>query len=131
MRYRGEELQLQGDEEVVLFKGPGVFPRVARRFAALLMTLVVPGQPPLICGHVLQLYVQGVEVQCRLSRIVSVVGSTSKAPKSLPGGRSGVVHLEVQGSVLLEAFAACRALGRFALRSKGFTVAVGTVEDVL
>ncbi|RYG63198.1 hypothetical protein EON64_16410 [archaeon] len=116
---------------MVLFKGPGPLPQVATKFSALLMTLLVAGQSPLICGHVLQLYVQGVEVQCRLSRIVSVAGSTSKAPKSLPGGRSGVVHLEVQGSVLLEPFAACRALGRFALRSKGFTVAVGTVEEIL
>jgi len=41
-----------------------------------------------------------------------------------------VVSLTVDSSILLEPFKDCRALGRFALRSKGKTIAVGTCEKV-
>ncbi len=54
-----------------------------------------------------------------------------KRPKCIPGGAQAVVSISVvDDSILLEPFRDCRALGRFALRSKGKTIAVGVCEKV-
>jgi translation elongation factor EF-1alpha len=51
-------------------------------------------------------------------------------PKCIPGGRCAKVKIEVTQSVCIEPFKICDALGRFALRSKGKTCAVGICEKV-
>jgi translation elongation factor EF-1alpha len=51
-------------------------------------------------------------------------------PKCIPGGRCAKVKIEVTESVCIEPFKICDALGRFALRSKGNTCAVGICEKV-
>ena len=51
-------------------------------------------------------------------------------PKCIPGGRCSKVKIEVTQSICIEPFKICDALGRFALRSKGKTCAVGICEKV-
>ena len=51
-------------------------------------------------------------------------------PKCIPGGRCSKVKIEVTQSICIEPFKICDALGRFALRSKGKTCAVGVCEKV-
>ena len=60
------------------------------------------------------------------------VGSKNRTenPKCIPGGRCAKVKIEVTQSVCIEPFKICDALGRFALRSKGKTCAVGICEKV-
>ena len=51
-------------------------------------------------------------------------------PRCIPGGRCSKVKIEVSQSICIEPFKICDALGRFALRSKGKTCAVGICEKV-
>ena len=51
-------------------------------------------------------------------------------PKCIPGGRCAKVKIEVTHSICIEPFKICDALGRFALRTKGKTCAVGIIEKV-
>jgi translation elongation factor EF-1alpha len=51
-------------------------------------------------------------------------------PKCIPGGRCAKVKIEMYESVCIEPFKICDSLGRFALRSKGKTCAVGICEKV-
>jgi translation elongation factor EF-1alpha len=62
----------------------------------------------------------------------SVSGTKNRMenPKCIPGGRCAKVKIEVTESVCIEPFKICDALGRFALRSKGSTCAVGICEKV-
>lgn len=53
-----------------------------------------------------------------------------KRPKCIPGGVQAVVSVTVDAPILLEPFKNCRALGRFALRSKGKTIAVGVCDKI-
>lgn len=53
-----------------------------------------------------------------------------KRPKCVPGDRSACVKIEVSSLISIETFHDCRALGRFALRSRGRTCAVGICDSV-
>jgi hypothetical protein len=64
--------------------------------------------------------------QCFLILAVGVM----KKPKCVPGDRSASIKLEVRAPISIETFHDCRALGRFALRSKGRTCAVGICDSV-
>ena len=57
-------------------------------------------------------------------------GEKILTPKCIPGGRCAKVKIVVNHSVCIEPFKICDALGRFALRSKGRTCAVGICEKV-
>ena len=51
-------------------------------------------------------------------------------PKCIPGNRTAKVKIEVNVRICIEPFKLCNALGRFALRAKGKTCAVGICEKV-
>lgn len=123
---RSGPFELEGDEELVLFKGPGM-PAMVSKFNASILTLSTLAMP-IIPGSSFQIYLKGVEMQCIITVLHSVAGSTSKRPKCVAGGKNALVTVEVAGQVLVDPFTVCRALGRFALRSKGCTVAVGIIE---
>ena len=53
-----------------------------------------------------------------------------KKPKCVPGDRSASVKVEVSTPISMETFINCKALGRFALRSKGKTCAVGICDSI-
>lgn len=114
--------------EMVLFKGPPL-PKVCTQFRASLLT-TSSLSIPIIPGSVLELYLKGVELQCKIGTLHSVAGTAAgKRPKIVPPAKSAVVSIKLSAPAgLIEPFAVCRALGRFALRSKGSTVAVGVCE---
>lgn len=67
-------------------------------------------------------------MQCVVAQIESVAGG-SKKPKCVPCGKNAIVTISVEHSTVVEPFNTCRALGRFALRFRGSTIAVGSCED--
>lgn len=98
---------------------------------ATILTLS-PLVPPIIPGSSFELYLHGEEMQCHIRKLLSVTSRTGTKtnPKCIPGDRSASVLIEVAGDVCLEEFTECRSLGRFALRSKGKTYAVGICDKV-
>jgi len=133
----GEEMSLI--EGMVLCKGPPLVSKVSA-FRATILTMVVPGAPPLIPGASFELYVHGQEVPCIVTKILSTITKNSstgdrslvKKPKCVSGGKNAKVEIcIVDRPVCLEVFRECRGLGRFALRSQGKTQAVGVVERLL
>jgi translation elongation factor EF-1alpha len=51
-----------------------------------------------------------------------------KKPKCVPAAAHAVVTITLDTPILIESVNDCRALGRFALRAQGKTVAVGVCE---
>jgi hypothetical protein len=58
--HRNGNLELEGDEELMLFKGP-VLPQVTQNFTANILTLSTLAMP-IIPGSSFELYLKGVEV---------------------------------------------------------------------
>lgn len=50
-------------------------------------------------------------------------------PRCVPTGSTAHIRITCQRSICIETYGDCRALGRFVLRQKGATVAVGLVLD--
>ena len=82
---------------------------------------------------------QYLQAQCTVTKLHSIFHSpnsdtsneipiATKKPKCVPGGMHALVTISVEFPVLIECFEACKSLGRFALRAKGKTVAVGICE---
>lgn len=67
-------------------------------------------------------------MQCIISHIHNIAGTTKK-PKCVPSGKNATVTISIEHSTVVEPFNTCRALGRFALRFTGATIAVGACED--
>lgn len=118
-------------EGLVLYKGPSI-PKCSRVLRCTIITMSNL-QPPIIPGSSFEMYLHGEEVQCYIRRIYNIsTGSSSvEKPKCMPGDRSGEVKIELMNTVCIEEFIQCKALGRFALRSKGRTCAVGICDKVL
>lgn len=126
----GEEMSLC--DGMVLCKGPPLA-RCVRVFKATILTMAEL-LVPIIPGTAFELYLHGEEVCCTIERIyrMSSVGKSEKikSPKCLPGNRSAYVLIRAERDVCIEPFSECRALGRFALRIKGSTAAVGICEKI-
>ncbi len=122
---------------MVLCKGPPLAP-LTWRFLANIFTMAGI-ETPIMPGSVFDLFVHGEELQCKVSQIVSMrvpTGEggvvTKRSPKCIPGSRSAVVVIEtLERKVCVETQKDCKGLGRFALRARGATVAVGVCEEVL
>ena len=54
-----------------------------------------------------------------------------ESPRAVPALAGALVHIRTERTVVLEAFSACKALGRFVLRQRGVTVAAGIITEVL
>lgn len=65
------------------------------------------------------------------SMVVGAESEVVKKPKCIPGSAQAIVSLTLDQPILIESVKECRALGRFALRSRGKTVAVGVCEKIL
>jgi translation elongation factor EF-1alpha len=139
-------------EGMVLCRGPPL-PKLCRRFRATILTMSTLS-PPIIPGSSFELYLHGEEVLCQITKLYRMTvtpssvddhrsGSNShtsrsgpnstntvKLPKCVPGGRCASVRIDVMKRICIEPFKVCGALGRFALRAKGKTCAVGICEKV-
>lgn len=73
------------------------------------------------------------QILCHVRKIYSIsLGSeTVLKPKCIPADRIASVKIELVNPACIEAFTSCKALGRFALRSKGHTCAVGVCDKTL
>ncbi len=89
---------------------------------------------PIIRGSQVLLHMHSLDVPAVISNLISQTdrsdGSLKERPRMLSGGANATVEIKLGKKVCLETFSDCRALGRFALRRGGDTVAIGIVEDL-
>lgn len=141
------ELMLQGVDIArmsigsVLCKGKAAVP-VSRRFGAQITTLPSLGTP-ILRGTQFQLHLQSLEMPVNTTRLIATLhkplseeGVASaeikqERPRCLTGGLLALVELRCQRPMCVERYDESRSLGRFILRQKGETVAVGMVTEIL
>jgi elongation factor 1 alpha-like protein len=153
------ELTLQGVDIArmsigsVLCKGKAAVP-VSRRFVAQITTLPTLGTP-ILKGTQFQMHMQSLEMPVHATRLVATLkkplpegcgggggeggGATvveaenikQAKPRCLMGGVLALVEMRCQRPICLERYEDSRALGRFVLRQKGETVAVGMITEIL
>ena len=90
---------------------------------------------PIIRGAQAILHMHYLDVPCYLSALVHTLkpnGTTvlKERPRVLTAKTQAVVEITLHYPICMEAFADCRALGRFVLRRSGASIAVGRVEQV-
>lgn len=89
---------------------------------------------PIIRGSQVLLHMHSLDVPAVISNLISQTdrsdGSVKERPRMLTGGANATVEIKLGHKVCLETFSQCRALGRFALRRGGDTVAVGIVDSL-
>ena len=119
----GEDMSLA--EGMVLYKGPPIL-RKCRKFRATIQTTSNMATP-MIPGSLLDLYLYGEEIQCFIKKVYTVSHKMKSIdnPKSIPANSSAIVKIKTNGDTYIEAFDVCNSLGRFALRARGVTSAVG------
>lgn len=98
-----------------------------RTFEALLV--------PLVKGTQLILHRGGKEVPVTVGRLLALVNGdgevTKERPRHVTANKTCRLVLRLDDRICLEAYRDCRALGRFALRARGATLAAGIVTEVL
>ncbi|CAI4230195.1 unnamed protein product [Auanema sp. JU1783] len=103
----------------------------ARRFRVRLMALDIT--IPIMKGTKAELYCHSLCEPCTIVKIVSSLNKTTgevlkNKPRCLSRHMHGIVEIETDHDVAIEAYTNCKALGRIALRCKGETIAAGIVE---
>ncbi len=106
----------------------------AQRFTARLVVLDVP--VPILRGAQVTLHAHALRGAATVTALLSLLdprtGAETRArPRCLLPGQSALVEVTPEAPVALEPAAACRALGRIALRDGGRTIAVGVVTTVV
>lgn len=91
---------------------------------------------PIMKGTRADLFAHSLCEPCTIVRLRSVLNKASgevlkRRPRCLTRNSSGIVDIETDRVVSLEAYSECRALGRITLRSDGHTIAAGIVEEVV
>jgi elongation factor 1 alpha-like protein len=73
------------------------------------------------------------QIQCSIHVLHTVknAGGTKQRPKCVPVNSAAVVDIQALTPICIEPFKEFKALGRFALRAKGVTCAVGTCDQIL
>ena len=113
---------------------PNFVPSLATKFIA--RVYILEGlSVPIIPMAQTSLHVQQLDIPCHLSKLLQTLkkdGSVLKdRPRALTSNAQAVVELTLSLPVAMEAFSDCRGLGRFVLRRRGDSVAVGRIEKVL
>jgi elongation factor 1 alpha-like protein len=93
-------------------------------------------QMPLIRGTQMIFHMHHIDVPCHVAVLIRTlkadgITTLKERPRALPKSCTAIVELQLAVPICLEAFADCRALGRFVLRRNGDSVAVGRVEQLL
>jgi len=109
-------------------------PKIQKKIQANIIVME-PLSIPIITGMQMLFHMHSLDIPVIVSKIISKEnkkdGSQIMKPRTLTGGAKAVVELKLSAKVCVETFKECRALGRFALRRGGDTVAVGVVAQVL
>lgn len=132
--------EFEVDMTCLVFAGP-LLPHQTSSFVATIVTMpsLAEQESIILPGSTFELYLKGVELQCKITQLHPPPGSTLRPKLLREGGKTASVTIQVMPQhapgvgqqVIVDSFAVCRALGRFALRARGFTVAVGIVDRVL
>jgi elongation factor 1 alpha-like protein len=119
-----------------LLARPDSRPPLASRCRARLFVLDIT--IPLIRGATTMFHLHQLDIPCHLTSLlqctmISSDGTTVQKdfPRALTKNTSAVVEIQLSVPIAMEAYADCRALGRFVLRRNGESVAVGRIEQVL
>ena len=91
---------------------------------------------PLIRGAQAIFHMHHLDIPCNIAVLVRTLKADGTSvlkerPRALTKSCSAIVELQLAVPVCMEAFADCRALGRFVLRRSGDSIAVGRIEEVL
>jgi len=122
---------------------PSLRPTIQKKLRAQI-AVMDPLSIPIIPGSKVQYHMHSLDIPATITKLISreeknsskINSKDNKAatilkPRILTGGVKAVVELKLDKRVCVEAYSDCRALGRFALRYGGDTIAVGVVEKVL
>jgi elongation factor 1 alpha-like protein len=108
-------------------------PKLRRKMRAKIIVMDRLTVPIIRVSQVL-LHMHSLDFPATISGLISQTnrkdGSLQERPRVLTGGANATVEIKLSEKICLETFADCRALGRFALRQGGDTVAVGIVESL-
>ncbi|CAM9622839.1 unnamed protein product [Chrysoparadoxa australica] len=89
---------------------------------------------PIICGTEFQLHIHSVDVICHCSKLIAVLGPSGeiikRRPRAIAASATAHVRFTCRRPLCLERYGDCRSLGRFVLRQRGATVAVGLVLEL-
>ncbi|GMG99284.1 hypothetical protein Nepgr_001124 [Nepenthes gracilis] len=101
-----------------------------------LKVLVLDEITPILIGSLLEFHIHHAKEAARVVKIVSLLDPktgkvTKKAPRRLVAKQCAVVEVVLQGSVCVEEFSNCKALGRAFLRASGRTISAGVVTRVI
>ena len=89
---------------------------------------------PIIQGAEVLFHMHNMDIPAVITNLISCTNKKDSlevhGPRVLIGGSSATVEIRVREKICLEMYQDCRALGRFALRREGDTIAVGIVETI-
>jgi elongation factor 1 alpha-like protein len=89
---------------------------------------------PIIQGAEVLLYMHNIDIPAVITKLISSSNRKESVevqrPRVLIGGSTASVEIRVREKICVETYQDCRALGRFALRREGDTIAVGIVEKI-
>ncbi|XP_038971060.1 HBS1-like protein isoform X3 [Phoenix dactylifera] len=101
-----------------------------------LKILVLDIVTPILVGSQVEIHIHHAKEAARVTKILSLLDQKSgkvsrNAPRILTARQSAIIEVALDGTVCVEEFSVCRALGRAFLRASGSTIAVGIVTRVL
>ncbi|KHJ79523.1 elongation factor Tu GTP binding domain protein, partial [Oesophagostomum dentatum] len=105
-----------------------------RRFAARIVVFDVV--VPIMKGTKAELYCHSLCEPCTIVKLVSSINKANgnvikERPRCLSKQMSGLVEIETEREVAVEAYTNCKALGRITIRAGGQTIAAGIIERKL
>ncbi|VDM25904.1 unnamed protein product [Toxocara canis] len=91
---------------------------------------------PIMKGSKAELFAHSLCEPCTVVRLRSALSKANgevlkRKPRCLSRNMSGMVEIQTDRAVSVEAYSECKALGRITLRSGGQTIAAGIIEEVL
>ncbi|KJH45342.1 putative translation elongation factor EF-1, subunit alpha [Dictyocaulus viviparus] len=105
-----------------------------RRFVARIVVFNIT--VPIMKGTKAELYCHSLCESCTVVKLISSINKGSgdvikERPRFLSKQMSGIVEIETEHEVAIEAYTVCKALGRITIRAAGQTIAAGIVERKL
>lgn len=99
--------------------------------AQIMVTDVNDSIPVITVGYECVLHIHNIVIECRISALVSELNKRgkvkSKKPKFFVQGSIGIVRIAVDTPIAIEKFQDFPRIGRFTLRDRGKSIAIGKV----
>ncbi|VDK57322.1 unnamed protein product, partial [Cylicostephanus goldi] len=118
---------------VIVRAGPDALMPCCRFLARIVVFDIVV---PIMKGTRAELYCHSLCEPCTVVKLVSSINKADghvikERPRCLSKQMSGLVEIETEREVAVEAYTNCKALGRITLRAGGQTIAAGIIEKKL